>query len=136
MEPFEANMVFEIIKAPQPLKATRPAVSTTAKMLEYYTGGSPTTYVHLLRNQWTVLQGKSYATCSTRDDGWCEISAFMSQLCGLLAAARYEYSCFANYPVGNITNGVPISKRHVLGGGMGTGLEMRDSGELTQALWL
>jgi hypothetical protein len=37
---------------------------------------------------------------------------------------------------GNLTNGVPISKRHVLGGGMGTGLEMRDSGELTQALWL
>jgi hypothetical protein len=60
----------------------------------------------------------------------------MSQLSGLLATARYEYSCFTKYPVekyGSITNGVPISKRHLLGGGMGTGLEMRDSGELTQA---
>jgi hypothetical protein len=139
MEPFGANMVFEIIKTPQPLKATRPTNSTTAKMSDYYTGGSPTTYIHLLLNQRTVPLGKSYAACGSRDDGWCEMSAFMSQLSGLLATARYEYSCFANYPVegyGKITNGVPISKRHVLGGGMGTGLEMRDSGELTQALWL
>jgi hypothetical protein len=67
-----------------------------------------------------------------------EMSAFMSQLSGLLPTAGYEYSCFVNYPVegyGNITNGVPISKRHVLGGGMGTGLRMRDSGELAQPLW-
>ena len=85
-------------------------------MLEYYTSGSPATYVRLLFNQWTVLLGKCYATCGTGCDGWCEMITFMSWLGGLLPTARYEYSCFANYPVegyGNITNGVPISKRHV-----------------------
>jgi hypothetical protein len=102
-------------------------------MLEYYTSGSPATYVRLLLNQWTVLLGKCYATCGTRDDGWYEMSAFMSQLSGLLPTASYEYSCFVNYPVEgyeNITNGVPISKRHVLRGGIGTGLRI-----LTRPLW-
>ena len=62
-------MVFEIIKTPQPLKATRPTNSTTAKMSDYYTGGSPTTYIHLLLNQRTVPLGKSYTACGSRDDG-------------------------------------------------------------------
>ena len=129
-------MVFEIIKTPQPLKPTRPANSTTAKMSDYYDSGSATTYVHLILNQRTVPFGKSYEACGTRDDGWCELGAFMSQLSSLLAIARYDYSCFANYPVegyGTTTNGVPISKRHLLGRGMGTGLEMWNNGELTQA---
>jgi hypothetical protein len=59
MEPFGANMVFEIIKTPQPLKATRPANSTTAKMSDYYTSDSPTTYVHLLLNQLAVRWGRA-----------------------------------------------------------------------------
>ncbi len=114
MEPFGANMVFEIIKAPQPVKATRPTNSTTAKMSDYYSSGNATTYVHVLLNQRTIPLGKSYASCGQRDDGWCEFNTFLNNLAGLLATARYEYSCFANYPVesyGKITNGVPISKR-------------------------
>lgn len=86
-------------------------------MSDYYISGSPTIYIHLLLNQRAVPLGKSYAACGSRDDGWCEMSAFISQLSGLLATAMYEYSCFAKYHVegyGKIANGVPISKRHVL----------------------
>ena len=114
MEPFGANMVFEIIKTPQPVKATRPANSTTATRSDYYSSGNATTYVHVLLNQRTIPLGKSYASCGQRDDGWCEFNTFLDNLSVLLATARYEYSCFAKYPVesyGKITNGVPISKR-------------------------
>ena len=61
---------------------------------------------------------------------------------GLLQEAQYEFSCFGSYPApayGSVTNGVPpagaakrdgkMKYKRMLGGGMGTGLEMkRDSG--------
>ena len=130
MEPFGARLVIEIIKAPAPVKAQRPT-SANATMSDYYGNGTATTYVHFIMNQRTLPLGRSYPTCGTRDDGWCEVNAFLAVLDGLLNTARYEYSCFANYanvPYGNITNGAPITRR-ALGGGMGSGLEMKRSGD-------
>ena len=63
-------------------------------------------------NQRTIPLGKSYSECGQRDDGWCDADTFLKILDTLLPAARYEYSCFANYPAtpyGSITDGVPVS---------------------------
>jgi len=135
MEPFGANLVWEIIKAPQPVKAIRPT-TTNASASSYYDSGNATSYVHLLVNQRTVPLGKSYAACGQRDDGWCEMSTFLGQLSGLLTQARYDYSCFANYPVesyGKITNGVPISKRG-LSAKFGSGLTMKRNPDINLRL--
>ena len=133
MEPFGANLVIEIIKTSEPVKAKRPSSLTTAKTSDYYSSGKATTYVHFILNQRTIPLYKSYSQCETRDDGWCELSSFLSVLSGLLAAARYEYACFADYSTvayGGITNGVPVTKRGwPLDGGMGSGLELMQASD-------
>lgn len=111
MEPFGARLLIEIIKAPQPVKATRPA-GQPSDSSEYYDVGGPTTYVHFLLNQRTIPLHRSYLECEERDDGWCEASIFLDILDGVLDTARYEYSCFAKYtatPYGSVTDGAPIT---------------------------
>lgn len=79
-------------------------------MGDYYnTTAGPTTYVHIVINQRTVPLGRSYPACGDRDDGWCEIDTYMDVLGGLLDTARYEFSCFGDYPspnYGSVTDGV------------------------------
>jgi hypothetical protein len=120
-----------VIQAPQPVKATRPT-STNATMSDYYTGnGTATTYIHLTIGQRTVPLYKSYPECEQRDDGWCELSTIMKVWSGLLDEARYDYSCNGKYTPaapGNITDGVPISKRG-LGARFGSGLELYESSD-------
>jgi hypothetical protein len=104
----------------------------TAPTSDYYDQGNTTTYIHLLINQRTVPLYKSYPECAKRDDGWCELSTVLKIFGGLLDTARYEYSCFGNYPsvpYGNVTDGVPTVKRRALGGAFGTGLEIYESSD-------
>ena len=109
--PFAARMVWEIIRVRHPVLSTRPAFSSPT-MDEYYsTTGTPTTYIHILLNKRTVPLGRSYPECGDRDDGWCEMDTRMEILGGLLDEARYDFSCFGDYPSpkhGNVTDGVPI----------------------------
>lgn len=122
--------MWEIIHTPRPLKATRPT-SANATESDYYTSGNATTYIHLTISQRTVPLYKSYTQCGVRDDGWCELSTVLQVWSGLLDAARYDYSCFGNYSPeapGNITNGVPISKRDI-GRRFGSGLEFHESSD-------
>ena len=130
--PFGARMVWEIIRAPHPVLATRPTGS--ASMSDYYnmTGG-PTTYVHIRLNQRTVPLGRSYPACGNRDDGWCEMDTYMDILGGLLDQARFEFSCFGDYPspkYGSVTDGVlPVgnsTRKREIGAGS---LVQRDTGE-------
>ncbi|KAJ9602984.1 hypothetical protein H2200_012279 [Cladophialophora chaetospira] len=128
--PFAARMVWEIIHAPQPVKATRPT-SANAAASDYYTNGTATTYIHLTISQRTVPLYKSYPQCEERDDGWCELSTILEIWGGLLDQARYDYSCNGMYspqPAGNITNGVPVSKRD-LGLTFGSGLEFHENSD-------
>jgi Histidine phosphatase superfamily (branch 2) len=131
MTPFAARFVIEVIRTPHPLKATRPnSVDTSTEDFYDTTAGGDTTYVHMTLSQRTIPLFKSYPQCEERDDGWCEMSAFMDVLSGLLEAAKYEYSCFGDYGVQNVTDGAPLRRRDeavkkgfVLGRGMGSGLE-------------
>lgn len=130
--PFGARVVWEEIDAPHPVKAQRPTV-TDAKVSDYYEEGGATSYIHMTISQRTVPFGESYPECGKRDDGWCERSVFMNILSGLLETARYEYSCFGDYPAaswGNLTDGVPVTKRGLLSGGMGSGLEQRRNSDM------
>lgn len=135
LTPFGARVVWEQVTAPAPVKAKRPT-SANATRSDFYDQGNATHYIHLIISQRTVPLGQSYPECGNRDDGWCEMGTFLNLLSGLLQKARYEYACFGNYPAaswGNVTDGAPVSKRDAdamsmlrpLGGGMGTGLEMR-----------
>ncbi|KIW62311.1 hypothetical protein PV04_10495 [Phialophora macrospora] len=124
---YEYN-VWEIIHTPQPLKAIRPT-SPNATASDYYTNGTATTYVRLTISQRTVPLHKSYPQCEERDDGWCELSTILQIWSGLFDQAEYDYSCNREYPAvapGNITNGVPSSKRD-LGRRVGFGLEFCES---------
>ncbi|KAK5093445.1 hypothetical protein LTR70_004806 [Exophiala xenobiotica] len=135
--PFGARVVWEQITTPQPLKAQRPT-STNATMSDFYDQGNTTHYIHMTIGQRTVPLGYSYPECAMRDDGWCEMSTYLNHLGGLLEQARYDYSCFGNYSTNgwlNVTDGVPATKRGLdlglkpLGGGMGSGLEMKRSSD-------
>ncbi|EXJ54700.1 hypothetical protein A1O7_10041 [Cladophialophora yegresii CBS 114405] len=123
-------IVWEIIHTPQPLKAIRPT-SPNATASDFYANGTATTYIHLSISQRTVPLYKSYPQCEERDDGWCELSTVLEIWSGLLDQAEYDYSCNGKYPAaapGNITNGVPISKRD-LGRRFGSGLEFYESSD-------
>lgn len=142
MTPFGARFVIEVIRTPYPLKPTRPS-NSTAKLEDFYNiengGGAnktttTTTYVHVTLSQRTIPLYKSYTQCARRDDGWCELVAFLDALKGLLESARYEFACFGTYGLGNVTDGAPALGRRgeeggnlgrpgfVLGRGMGSGL--------------
>ncbi|KIV97146.1 hypothetical protein PV10_00928 [Exophiala mesophila] len=129
--PFAARMVWEIIKAPYPVKAIRPSGTNTSTSDFYDKNGNATTYVHLSLNQRTVPLHRSYAECQQRDDGWCELSTILQVFDGLLNTARFEYSCFGEYPstpYGNVTDGTPTTKRS-LTSVFGTGLEFGESSD-------
>ena len=107
LQPFGARLDIEIIEAPQPVSASRSSNSTSL-----YEDGGPTTYVHFIINQRTLPLGRSLPECGKRDDGWCEIGAFLKSQQNSLAEAEYDFSCNGDYPVveyGSITNGVPLA---------------------------
>lgn len=113
LTPFGARMVWEVIHSPAPVRSMRPK-GTDRPTASFYDAGEATTYIHLLIGQRTVPLYRSYPQCGQRDDGWCDMATFLDILGQTLSTARYEYSCFGNYtvvPYGDITNGVPITKR-------------------------
>lgn len=130
--PFSARVVWEQITTPQPLKKIRPTGDNLTTS-DFYDEGNQTHYIHMTISQRTVPLGFSYPECGLRDDGWCELSIFLDILGGLLDIAKYEYSCFGNYTVGDygsVTNGVPAAKRDLLGGGMGSGLVRKRNSDM------
>ncbi|KPI34836.1 3-phytase A [Cyphellophora attinorum] len=111
MTPFGTRMYWEIITAPSPVKAQRPAGSNLT-MSDYYESGNTTKYVHILLNQRTIPLYKSYPECEVRDDGWCELETYLNVLGTLLDQADYEQACFGTYPVakyGEISDGRPLN---------------------------
>ena len=106
LQPFGARLDIEIIQSPHPVCSSRSNSSSSI-----YEDGDPTTYVHFIINQRTLPLGVSFPECGTRDDGWCEIGAFLQSQANSLQEAEYDFSCNGEYPVlgyGNITNGVPL----------------------------
>lgn len=113
MEPFGAPLIFEAIETPLPVwgnRSTNTNSTGNATTSNYYdSNGGLTTYINVTLNERTIPLNASYTQCVPRDDGWCEMTAFMDILSGLLETADYEFACFGNYsaePFGNITNGV------------------------------
>jgi hypothetical protein len=108
--PFAGRLNIEIIKAPHPVSAKRPSLTSTSDV--YNTTGGDTWYVHFLQNQRTLPLGKSFPKCGDRDDGWCELKTFLEVQKGSLAEANFDYACTGNYSAvayGNITNGAPLN---------------------------
>lgn len=121
--PFAARLDLEIIRTPRPLAARRPAT--------YDDDGGETTYVHLLLNQRTVPLGVSHPEhCGDRDDGWCELGAFLSATEDAFELSMYEEACYGDYPAvpyGEVLDGNPGKSE---GRGNGEGEEEPVRGEL------
>lgn len=104
--PFATRLDIEIIDTPAPLSGDRSAGPT-------YEDGAPTKYVHFVLNQRTLPLGASYEACGQRDDGWCEMGAFMEVLGTKFAESDFEYACFGDYPAvpyGTLTDGRPLAR--------------------------
>ncbi|CAO2657967.1 Nn.00g072270.m01.CDS01 [Neocucurbitaria sp. VM-36] len=104
LQPFAGRLDIEIIKAPAPVNARR----TDANI---YLEGKPTSYVHFILNQRTIPLGRSHKECGDRDDGWCELEAFLKVQQKQIELADYDYACFGEYAdpkYGDITDGRPI----------------------------
>jgi hypothetical protein len=95
--PFAARFAIEIIRAPKPVRATRPRAGRIVPGNVYEETGDETVYVHMLINQRTLPLGQSIAACGRRDDGWCEMSTFIRAQRDNIDKANYEASCFGDY---------------------------------------
>ncbi|KAJ5589862.1 hypothetical protein N7450_003834 [Penicillium hetheringtonii] len=92
--PFAGRFNIEVIKAPRPVLKKR---SRDSRDSVYEKTGSETTYIHMLMNQRTIPLGRSISECGQRDDGWCEIGAFIKAQKKNIAKANFTESCFGNY---------------------------------------
>ncbi|KAF2083932.1 phosphoglycerate mutase-like protein, partial [Saccharata proteae CBS 121410] len=111
MEPFASRFDIEYITAPHPVLPSRSPTKANPSGAQYNTAGEPTMYVHFLLNQRTIPLGRSLEACGQRDDGWCEMNAFLEVQKGMLQEAEYNWSCNGDYPAvpyGTVTNGVPV----------------------------
>ena len=131
MTPFAARFVIGVIRTPFPLKLNRPQNSADAKVDHYYDGqdgAGEASYVHITLSQRTLPLHASYTECEYRDDGYCELSAFLDALATLLQSAKYEFACIGQYGPETVTDGAPLRTRSdrpdeifLPGKGMGTG---------------
>ncbi|KAJ5771909.1 histidine phosphatase superfamily [Penicillium odoratum] len=105
---FTSCTVIQIIKAPHPISAKRPSLTSTSDV--YNTTGGETWYVHFLQNQQILPLGQSFPCCGDRNDGWCELLTFLEIQKSSLAEANFDYTCTGNYSAvayGDVTNGAP-----------------------------
>lgn len=105
--PFAGRFNIEIIKSPHAVSSRR---SPNLSAKDYISGTGETHYIHFIQNQRTVPLHESFEACKKRDDGWCELSAFLKVQKESLAKAKYQYTCFGNWTMksyGAVRNGVP-----------------------------
>ena len=132
LTPFGGRVDIEVIKAKGAVPSCRTCASDSVPGPDV--DDTPVQYIHLLVGQRTVPLHASYpevssacalqshntlppkilllifipfGQCSYRDDGWCELHAFLNATSDTLAESRYEFACFGDYdePYGQITNG-------------------------------
>ncbi|KAI1570076.1 His-Phos-2 domain containing protein [Pyrenophora tritici-repentis] len=104
LQPFAGRLDIEVIKAPAPVNPRRGDKTV-------YLEGGPTSYVHFILNQRTIPLGRSHEACGKRDDGWCEMSAFLKVMERQIELADYDYACFGEYEepgYGDVRDGRPI----------------------------
>lgn len=105
--PFAARLDIELIVAPHKVAAFRNSSSI------YDATTMETTYIHFILNQRTLPLHRSFGACDYREDGWCELDAFLKTQASSLEDAMYEYSCNGDYgpaPYGTYDNGTPVKK--------------------------
>ena len=104
LEPFAGRLDIEVIQAPAPVNGNRSSS-------DVYLQGPPTSYVHFVLNQRTIPLGKSLEDCGDRDDGWCEMSIFLTVQKKQIELADFDFACFGEYDLGrygDVTDGRPV----------------------------
>ncbi|KAF2714013.1 phosphoglycerate mutase-like protein [Pleomassaria siparia CBS 279.74] len=108
LEPFAGRLDIEVIQAPAPLSPKRERAGTGV-----YEKGEATSYVHFLLNQRTIPLGTSLKECGERDDGWCEMGAFLEVQQKQIELADFDYACFGEYEkggYGDVMDGRPVRR--------------------------
>jgi hypothetical protein len=104
--PFAGRLNIELISAPHKVVTKR-----SQKGDNYVAGSAPTKYVHFIQNQRTIPLHLSIKGCEVRDDGWCELSAFLKAQKDNIVKAQYDFTCNGNWtvkPWGTVRDGVPV----------------------------
>lgn len=108
MTPFAAKLVTEVIGCgsadPKPVHNTR----TYANPTQYGYNPSNATYKFIrmrLNNGILPLDTIRGGACGNRTDGLCAMSAFLESQADSYELSNYDYACFGNYTVANVTGG-------------------------------
>ncbi|KAK4506262.1 hypothetical protein PRZ48_004227 [Zasmidium cellare] len=107
LTPFGGRVDIEVITAQRAVPRLRQQSTPTTSS----NTSEPVQYIHFLIGQRTVPLHASYSKCPCRDDGWCELGAFLNTTANTLEENRYEFACFGEYeePYGQVTNGAPTT---------------------------
>ena len=110
--PFAGRLNIELITAPHKVVTKRSARG--GDDANYVSGTAATRYVHFVQNQRTLPLHLSIPACEERDDGWCELSAFLEAQKANVVRAQYDYTCNGNWTLGawgSVRDGVPASAK-------------------------
>lgn len=108
LTPFAAKLVTEVIGCgsanPQPVHNTR--TYTTPTQYGYSPSNATYKFIRMrLNNGILPLSTIRGGACGNRTDGLCAKSNFLQSQANAYQLSNYDYACFANYTVSNITSG-------------------------------
>ena len=112
LTPFGGRLITETIGCavsdPNPIKGFR--VQYTPEQYGYNSSNATHKFVRMRLNNGILplnsIRGGSCGDATTgRIDGMCEIGAFLESQANSYALSNYNYACFGNYTVANLTNG-------------------------------
>ena len=112
MTPFGARLITETIGCavadPAPVQAFRTQYTPT--QYGYNPANATHKFVRMRLNNGILplnsIRGEACGTTNSgRIDGMCEMSAFLASQADAYELSNYDYSCFGNYTIANLTSG-------------------------------
>jgi hypothetical protein len=108
LTPFAAKLVTEVIACgssdPAPVQNSR--TYTTPTQFGYNPSNATHKFVRMrLNNGILPLSTIRGGDCSGREDGMCSLENFVASQSNAYALSNYDYACFGNYTIANITSG-------------------------------
>jgi hypothetical protein len=109
LTPFAAKLVTEVIGCGSADPAVVQSFRTYTSPGQYGYNASNATHKFIrmrLNNGILPLNTIRGGACEGRTDGLCSLSNFTSSQAGAYKLSNYDYACFANYTITNVTGGV------------------------------
>jgi hypothetical protein len=110
LTPFGARLVVEVIGCgesdPTAVSSTR--TYTTPGQYGYNANNATHKFVRMRLNNGIlpINEGIGSGGCEGREDGLCALDKFLESQQSAYELSNYDYACFGNYTVSNVTGGV------------------------------